>query len=91
MFLTCSLLHLGNFKIEFELIEQFITEMSHWKKLFSQHLISTAKSINNNLKQNNIKNLIEIPKSFHSEKQMIEFSNEIINSISFPQYRYLLK
>ena len=65
--------------------------MSQWKKLFSQHLISTAKSINNNLKQNNIKNLIEIPKSFHSEKQMMDFSNELINSIKFPQYRYLLK
>lgn len=65
--------------------------MSKWKKLFSQHLISTARSVNHSLKQNNIKQLIEIPKSFRNEKQMIDFSFQINNSIKFPHLKYLQK
>ena len=63
--------------------------MTHWKKLFSQHLISTAKAVNLSLKQKNIRQLIEIPKSLHSEKQMMELSNEINNCIQFPHLLYI--
>ena len=63
--------------------------MTHWKKLFSQHLISTAKAVNLSLKQKNIRQLIEIPKSLHSEKQMMDLSNQINNCIQFPHLLYI--
>ena len=49
--------------------------MTHWKKLFSKHLISTAKAVNDNFRQNHINQLIEIPKTLHSELQMIKLSH----------------
>lgn len=65
--------------------------MTHWKKLFSKHLVATANAVNANFKHNNISQLIQIPKAFHSEEQMIKFSNEINNCIRFPHLRYLEK
>jgi len=64
--------------------------MTHWKKLFSKHLISTAKAVNDNFRQNNINQLIEIPKTLHSEQEMIKLSHEINNCIRFPHFRYLM-
>lgn len=65
--------------------------MTHWKKLFSQHLITTARAVNMSLEQNNIRQLIEIPNSLHSEKQMLELSDEINNSIRFPHLKYIVE
>ena len=65
--------------------------MSYWKKLYAKQLIITAHAVNYNLKNNNVHKLIKIPKTFHSEKQMMDFSNEINNSIMFPHFRYLAK
>ena len=63
--------------------------MTHWKRLFSKHLIDTGHALNIHLKQLNVKNLIDVPHTFHTEKQMLEFSNEINSSIRFPHLRYL--
>ena len=63
--------------------------MTHWKKLLSQHLIATARSVNRSLEQKNIRQLIEIPKSLHSEKQMMDLSNQINNCIQFPHLLYM--
>ena len=65
--------------------------MTRWKKLFSQHLLSTARSVNTNLNQQNIQYLIDIPKTFHTEKQMIDFSMEINKCIQFPHLLYISK
>ena len=63
--------------------------MTHWKKLFSKHLIETGHAVNIHLKQLNIKNLIVVPHTFYTEKEMLEFSKEIKKSIKFPHLRYL--
>ena len=63
--------------------------MTYWKKLFSKHLIETGHVLNIHLKQLNVKNLIDVPHTFHTEREMLEFSKEIKNSIRFPHLRYL--
>jgi|TARA_B110001469_G_C9569223_1_gene282248 hypothetical protein len=65
--------------------------MTHWKKLFTNHLIKTGHSVNIHLKNQNVKHLIRIPKKFKNEQEMKEFSNELNNSIKFPHLKYLQK
>lgn len=63
--------------------------MTHWKKLYTKHLINTAVAINGNLKINNIRPLIKIPNTLDTEKEIHIFSKEITNAIRFPHLRYL--
>lgn len=62
-----------------------------WKKALVDHLINTTKSVNIMLRNQEIKQLVRIPRDLNTIEDINRLSNEINSAIKFPYLRYLVK
>ena len=62
-----------------------------WKKALVDHLINTTKSVNIMLRNQDIKQLVRIPRDLNTIEDINLLSQEINSAIKFPYLRYLVK
>ena len=62
-----------------------------WKKALIDHLINTTKSVNIMLKNQEVRQLVKIPRDLNSIDDINMLSTEINNAIKFPYLRYMVK
>ena len=62
-----------------------------WKKALVDHLINTTKSVNIMLRNQEIKQLVRIPRDLNTIEDINLLSQEINSAIKFPYLRYLVK
>ena len=62
-----------------------------WKKALIDHLINTTKSVNIMLRNNEVRQLVKIPRDLNTIEDIERLSQEINSAIKFPYLRYLVK
>jgi len=56
---------------------------------FIKHLIKSHKVLEFTYKKNNYKNIIKLPNQFKTNKEILNFADELNNAFKFPEYSHL--
>ena len=62
-----------------------------WKKALVDHLINTTKSENVMLRNQQVRDIVKIPRDINTIEDVNKLSDEINNAIKFPYLRYLTR